>query len=325
MQASISKLSDLIQDEIQSYDIIRDPENLYDPISYILELGGKRLRPLLTLLGTQLYTNDFKKALKPALGVEVFHNFTLIHDDIMDKSPIRRGLPTVHKKWNENIAILSGDVMLIKAYELISEVDDKDLRQVLNLFNACATGVCEGQQYDMDFEDSDDVTVDDYIEMIRLKTAVLLGFALELGGLIGGASKKDQEILSAFGENIGIGFQIKDDILDVFGDHQKVGKQIAGDIIANKKTFLLIKALEKADQETFDKLNDWLDAKEFDAAEKVKEVTAIYVQLGVKEDAESLMNEYFEAGLLSLNKLDADRLKIGSLKKFTKSLIEREN
>ena len=325
MQASISKLSDLIQDEIQSYDIIRDPENLYDPISYILELGGKRLRPLLTLLGTQLYTNDLKKALKPALGVEVFHNFTLIHDDIMDKSPIRRGLPTVHKKWNENIAILSGDVMLIKAYELISEVDDKDLRQVLNLFNACATGVCEGQQYDMDFEDSDDVTVDDYIEMIRLKTAVLLGFSLELGGLIGGASKKDQEILSAFGENIGIGFQIKDDILDVFGDHQKVGKQIAGDIIANKKTFLLIKALEKADQETFDKLNDWLDAKEFDAAEKVKEVTAIYVQLGVKEDAESLMNEYFEAGLLSLNKLDADRLKIGSLKKFTKSLIEREN
>lgn len=325
MQASISKLSALIQSEVQSYDIIRDPENLYDPISYILELGGKRLRPLLTLLGTQLYTNELDKALKPALGVEVFHNFSLVHDDIMDKAPLRRGKPTVHHKWNENIAILSGDVMLVKAYELIAEVDDQHLRQVLQLFSQCATGVCEGQQYDMDFENSDEVSVDDYLEMIRLKTAVLLGFALELGGIIGGASSKDQAILRTFGENIGIAFQIKDDLLDVFGDQQKVGKQIAGDIIANKKTYLLIKALEKADEATFDQLNDWIDAKEFDAKKKVKEVTAIYIKLGVKEEAEALMNDYFTNALASLHHLEVDKMRIAALKNFILTLMAREN
>lgn len=325
MQASISKLSELIHDEIQSYDIIRDPENLYDPISYILELGGKRLRPLLTLLAAQLYTNDIKKAIKPALGVEVFHNFTLMHDDIMDKAPLRRGKPTVHHKWNENIAILSGDVMLVKAYELMSEVEDNQLRNVLKLFSNCATGVCEGQQYDMDFEKIDDISIDEYIEMIRLKTAILLGFALELGGIIGGADEKDQALLRAFGENIGIGFQIKDDLLDVFGDQQKVGKQIAGDIISNKKTYLLIKALEKADEETADKLFEWLDAKDFDVNTKIKEVTDIYLKLGVKEDAEAAMNEYFEAGLASLKKLNVDIMRISSLREFTKNLIEREN
>lgn len=325
MQASISKLSELIHDEIQSYDIIRDPENLYDPISYILELGGKRLRPLLTLLATQLFTNDIKKAIKPALGVEVFHNFSLMHDDIMDKAPLRRGKPTVHHKWNENIAILSGDVMLVKAYELMSEVEDNQLRSVLKLFSNCATGVCEGQQYDMDFEKIDDISIEEYIEMIRLKTAILLGFALELGGIIGGANEKDQALLRAFGENIGIGFQIKDDLLDVFGDQQKVGKQIAGDIISNKKTYLLIKALEKADEETADKLFDWLDAKDFDANTKIKEVTDIYLKLGVKEDAEAAMNEYFEAGLASLKKLNVDIMRISSLREFTKNLIEREN
>lgn len=325
MQAGIIKLSELIHNEIQSYDIIRDPENLYDPISYILELGGKRLRPLLTLLGTQLYTNDLDKAMVPALGVEVFHNFSLVHDDIMDQAPLRRGKPTVHHKWNANTAILAGDVMLVKAYELIAAVEDQHLRQVMKLFSECATGVCEGQQYDMDFEQSDEVSIEDYLEMIRLKTAVLLGFALELGGIIGGASSEDQALLRSFGENIGIGFQIKDDLLDVFGDEQKVGKQIAGDIIANKKTFLLIKALEKADETTYDQLIDWLEAKDFDPKQKVKAVTAIYKKLGVKEEAEAVMNEYFTQGLASLKKLNVDKMRIASLKAFTLNLIEREN
>jgi geranylgeranyl diphosphate synthase type II len=324
MQASISKLSSLLNDEIQSYDIIRDPENLYDPISYILELGGKRLRPLLTLIGAQLYTDELHKALKPALAVEIFHNFSLMHDDIMDKAPLRRGKPTVHHKWNENIAILAGDVMLVKAYELITEVEDQHLRKVLKLFSDCATGVCEGQQYDMDFESSEEVSIEEYIEMIRLKTAVLLGFALELGGIIGGADEHDQWLLRSFGENIGIGFQIKDDLLDVFGDQQKVGKQVAGDIISNKKTFLLIKALEKADEPTADKLYEWLDAKDFDPQEKVKEVTAIYLKLGVKEEAEAVMNDYFAKGLASLKKLHVDKIRIGALKTFTQHLIERE-
>jgi geranylgeranyl diphosphate synthase type II len=243
MDKNLKEIIDTIDKAIADLNLGMDLPNLYDPIYYILGLGGKRIRPLLSILAYQLYQKGYDKVLQPSLAVEVFHNFTLMHDDIMDKAPIRRNKPTVHKKWNENIAILSGDVMLVRVYDLLLDVEDSIVKEVISKFNNCAAGVCEGQQMDMDFENSDHVGVDEYLEMIKLKTAVLLGYSLEQGGLIAGASTADQASLKQFGINMGIGFQLMDDLLDVYGDKAVFGKQVGGDIIANKKTFLLIKAL----------------------------------------------------------------------------------
>jgi len=301
------------------------PIELYEPIRYLMGLGGKRLRPLLTLLGANLYTDDVTHCYLPAIGVEVFHNFTLMHDDIMDKAPLRRGNPTVHARWNENIAILSGDVMLVKAYELMMHAPDKHLRSVLAHFNQCAAEVCEGQQKDMNFENSIDVTEAAYIDMIRLKTAVLLGFAFGLGGILADALPAEVALLKNMGENMGIGFQLKDDLLDVFGEAGKVGKQVGGDILSNKKTFLLIEALEKANDAQRKILHYWLDETDYIPAEKIDAVTEIYLALEIDKLTESKIQHYFSLGYAQLDALHAPEAKKLALRAFMDWLIAREH
>ena len=316
---------DAIQTELQRLNYGQHPPELYDPIRYIMSLGGKRMRPLLTLMAAYLFTDDWQRAVRPALGVEVFHNFTLMHDDIMDQAPIRRGQPTVHEQWNPNIAILSGDVMLVNAYQLFLDVEADKLQPVLARFSRTAAEVCEGQQMDMNFETRWDVTEAEYIEMIRLKTSVLLGYSLELGGLIAGADADTNRHLYEGGMNIGIGFQLKDDLLDVYGDPAKFGKQVGGDIIANKKTFMLIEALEKATGSVRDELTDWLTRTDFDKAEKVTAVTAIYDKLGIRQIARSRVNTYFERGFANLEQIDVDPARKNVLGDFARQLVERES
>ena len=317
---SLEVFLNAIQTEIASTKYGESPAELYEPIDYLMSLGGKKMRPLLTIMATNIFSDDWQKAVKPAIGVEVFHNFTLMHDDIMDAAPIRRGKPTVHEKWNENIAILSGDVMMVCAYELMTAVDDKIFKHVIKRFNKTAAEVCEGQQWDMNFATRNDVTEDEYINMIRLKTSVLLGFSLELGGLIAETDEQSTQLLYEIGTNIGIGFQLKDDILDVYGDPEKFGKQVGGDIIENKKTWLLLKALELGGD-----LNYWLTTKDFDKEEKVKAVTEIYNSLNIKQLAENKMNFYFDKGLKDLEKLNAPSERKQPLIELTKQLIERES
>jgi len=319
----LSNYNQLISNEIDNLDLPTQPANLYEPISYILTLGGKRLRPLLSLFAADLFLEDEKVALPVAKSVEIFHNFSLMHDDIMDKAPLRRNQPTVHTKWNENVAILSGDVMLVKAYQSLDKVKDEHFKQLVNLLNQCAIGVCEGQQLDMDFETRNNVAIDEYIEMIRLKTAVLLGYALEAGALVAGADENIQKILKNYGELIGIGFQIKDDLLDVFGESQKVGKQVAGDILANKKTYLLLRAFEKADADALQKLNFWV-SKTDSPQEKIEEITKLYIQLEVNTDAEILMNEYFAKADKLLLKTNLGPRKLKDLRAFTNLIINRD-
>lgn len=316
---------ELIKKELLDFDFGIHPVELYEPIRYILSLGGKRLRPVLTLMTCHIFDKQFEKAIYPALGVEVFHNFTLLHDDIMDAAPIRRGMPTVHEKWNENIAILSGDVMLVRAYDLFLKSDFADSNKILKKFNKCAAEVCEGQQYDMNFEMRDAVSELEYIEMIKLKTAVLLGFAIELGAIIGGAEEKVCEKLHEFGINIGLGFQLKDDLLDIYADSDKFGKQVGGDIISNKKTYLLIKALELANHQEKEELKSWLRKVEFNSKKKVEAVVDIYNKLRIKELSEKKMNNYFDIGLNILESLQVDKNKKQPLIDLTLKLINRDN
>ena len=301
------------------------PVELYEPIRYIMSLGGKRLRPIFTLLTANLFTDDWQKAIKPALAVEVFHNFTLMHDDIMDNAPLRRGMATVHEKWNANIAILSGDVMLVNAYELLLDIDKNILPDVLRRFNRTAAEVCEGQQFDMNFEMLENISKDQYIEMIRLKTSVLLGFAMELGAMLSGADPIITKQLYDAGVCYGLGFQLTDDLLDVYGDPIKFGKQVGGDIISNKKTYLLLDAFEKAEGENKSKLLDWISKSEFDKAEKVKQVTQIFTDLEVDKTTKKLIKQYFDAGFEILNGLDLDSEKKKLLIDFIESLAQRES
>ena len=320
-----SNLFQQLEKGLQEIGMPSEPKNLYEPIRYTLSLGGKRLRPLLSLIAQRIFDPVSNLAINPALAVEVFHNFTLIHDDIMDEAPIRRGKPSVYKKWNTNVAILSGDVMLVQAYQLLSEVPSSILPKVLSLFNKCAIEVCEGQQYDMDFETRDTVLESEYIEMIRLKTAVLLGFALEMGALIGGASKKDAKLLCEFGQKVGIGFQLKDDLLDVYGNESKFGKQVGGDIISNKKTFLLINAFKRANATQKNELEHWLNIEEFDNISKVNAVKEIYNQLDIQKITEDKMNEYFNDGFTLLEQIDVTDEQKKLLKSFTEKLNRRES
>ncbi len=324
MNETIPALIGEINLQIEQYNFGHRPKELYEPIRYILDLGGKRLRPVLTLLSYQLFKEDYQTILKPAIAVEVFHNFTLLHDDIMDNAPLRRGNATVHEKWNKNVAILSGDVMLVKAYDLMVENDSLRLAEIIKKFNRCAAEVCEGQQLDMNFESNSEVSQDDYIEMIRLKTAVLLGFSCELGAILANADEDQCLLLREIGQNIGLGFQLKDDLLDVYGDHTKFGKQVGGDIISNKKTFLLIKALSLAEGNDRSELQHWLTLKQFDAEEKVKAVTALYNKLGVKSLAEDTMNSFFDKGFLQLEKLSGKAVPKDHLKTFLEQLVQRE-
>ena len=320
----LKKYIKLIEDKLTTFNFGNQPPELYEPIRYILSLGGKRLRPVLTLMTCQLFDEQFEKAIYPALGVEVFHNFTLLHDDIMDNAPIRRGKQTVHEKWNANIAILSGDVMLVRAYDLFLKTGHVEIRKMLSKFNKCAAEVCEGQQYDMNFESRDSVSEIEYLEMIKLKTAVLLGFAIELGAMLGGADEKISNQLYEFGINIGLGFQLKDDLLDVYADSTKFGKQIGGDIISNKKTYLLIKVLENAKGKIKDELNYWLNKKKFNPGEKVNAVISIYEKLGIKELTEIKMNSYFDKGMEIFDSIEIEEAKKKPLKELALTLIDRD-
>lgn len=291
----------LLEKEIEHFDLPKHPSNLYDPLRYFMQLGGKRMRPILTLLGAELFGESREKALNAALAVEVFHNFTLIHDDIMDAAPLRRGKETVHTKWDQNIAILSGDVLFVKAYQLLAKQEATHLPALLHLFNKTAIEVCEGQQLDMDFESRNDVTIDEYIEMIRLKTSVLLGCALEMGAIIANATEEDRKHLYDFGQHLGIAFQIQDDILDLYADPEKFGKQVGGDVIANKKTLLNLKAIELANDQQKEILKQL--SKEEDLSFKVEKTRELYDLIGARDICEDEMEEHTKYAMLSLHAL----------------------
>lgn len=314
-----------IELEIRKQKYGRQPDSLYEPIRYLMSLGGKRLRPMLTLLSYALFKDDVKNAVPYAVAVEAFHNFTLMHDDIMDKAPLRRGKATVHEKWNVNTAILSGDVMLVKVYDMFLSIAPEKLKEVLYIFNQCAAEVCEGQQWDMEFETTSTVSEAQYISMIRLKTAVLLGFSLELGAVLADASIADRKALREFGINIGIGFQLKDDLLDAYADPKKFGKQVGGDIISNKKTYLLIQALQKARGRIKDDLASWLSVKKFKKAEKVKAVKAIYDELKILPGVERKIDHFFAKGFKNLNLVRANPKAKELLLNYTEALIERQS
>ena len=312
----------LIEAEIRRFRFKGQPKSLYDPIHYMMSLGGKRLRPLLTLLAYQLYRKDVAAVARYAAAVEAFHNFTLVHDDIMDQAPLRRGKPTVHEKWNTNTAILSGDVMLVKVYDQFLDLEPDKLGKVLSLFNTCASEVCEGQQWDMEFESMNRVTEKQYLEMIRLKTAVLLGFSLELGAVLADAPESDRKVLREFGINLGIAFQLMDDLLDVYGDKKKFGKRQGGDIVSNKKTYLLISALRRAKGKQAASLNRWLKSRKFDPKKKVKAVTELYDELQVRDLTKKKILEYIDRGDTALTKLSVANTEL--LKKFVDSLASRQ-
>ncbi|MCX6291068.1 MAG: polyprenyl synthetase family protein [Bacteroidetes bacterium] len=315
---------DIMDSELKKIQLHDTPTELYDPIRYMLALGGKRLRPSLVLMGTELFGGHYMEAISPALGIEVFHNFTLMHDDIMDKAPLRRSQPTVHTKWNQEIAILSGDTMFVKSCELMMQVKDDVLRNVMSLFYKTAVEVCEGQQLDMNYETKTQATLEEYIHMITLKTAVLVGCSLKTGAIIAGADEHDRDHLYEFGKNIGVAFQLHDDILDVYGDEQKFGKQTGGDIIANKKTFLLLKALEVAGTEELKELKRWLAMKEFDKRKKVEAVKDIFSSLHVRSAAEKKMDEHFQLAIQSLNRVNVSEERKMALRIFSEKLMVRE-
>ncbi len=309
-------LQQKISERLSDIGIPAQPENLYDPIRYMLQIGGKRIRPLLTLMAADLFAiRDIETALPASLAVELFHNFSLVHDDIMDNAPLRRGQPTVHQRWNDNIAILSGDNLLIMAYQQLALCNNDKLPSLLKTFNTMASEVCEGQQIDMDFEKIPAVGIDAYIHMIRLKTSVLLGAALKMGAILSDASEADAQLIYEFGVNVGLAFQLQDDILDVYGDPSHFGKQKGGDILANKKTYLLVKALETADSATKAELLSWLSNHD-SPTEKIERVTAIYDQLGVKDAVEMVKQQYIEQAFRALDGIavpDARKLPLQTL------------
>lgn len=312
-----------INKSIESLNWTKEPKGLYEPIAYTLASGGKRLRPQLALIGARMFGGNEEEVLPAALALEVFHNFTLLHDDVMDRAEVRRGRPTVHVKWDDNTAILSGDQMLIEAYRLLSRVPESKLPQVLRWFNEMATGICEGQQYDMEFEHRDHVSLDDYMKMIELKTSVLLANALRTGGFIAGANEAQQEALYQFGLHIGLAFQIQDDILDVYGDPKTFGKAIGGDICCNKKTALLLTALEKAAPATKAELQQWLLVHDRNE-EKIAAVTALYNRLGVRGEVEKIMEKHTFIALSQLNLLPRNDA-AEQLRKLAEKLANRKS
>lgn len=307
MMYTIEQLREIICREFSRQEYIEEPVSLFEPIRYILEDGGKRLRPVLTLMAYNLYRDDIEKALKSAVGIEIFHNYTLLHDDVMDDAELRRGRLTVHKKWNRNVAILSGDAAAITAYKYIETCEDRYLRRVIDGFNQMAMDVCKGQQYDMEFETRDDVTEEEYIHMIYLKTSVLIAGSLRHGALIAGAPEHEYNALYDFGGFLGLAFQIQDDYLDVYGDVAEFGKKIGGDITENKKTYLLIKAFEVAGKEDRELLQAWIGEKDFDAEEKVKAVTGIYDRLGIRELTLKTIENYLQKSREALDRIDVGK------------------
>lgn len=314
------ELLELLERRIANLDLPREPRLLFEPIEYILEDGGKRMRPLLTLLSAGVYDPQaVDRAMNSALAIEVFHNFTLLHDDIMDRSQMRRSRPTVHCKWNENVAILSGDAMLILAYQIISDQDDSGkAAELMAIFNRVAMEVCQGQQMDMDFETTDDVTIWDYMKMIRLKTAVLMAAALKMGATVAGATKEQCEAIYEFGINLGLAFQIQDDYLDTFGCAETFGKKIGGDIAVGKKTFLYLTAIERADAQQRQAL-ELMD----DMEQRLPRVQAIYRTLGVDTMAQQVIRGYFDQALLDLENCHSDKAQLTPLIEYANVLLGR--
>ena len=301
MKNSALKFHEIINRRIKTIELKSKPKKLYEPIKYILELKSKRVRPILTLMSYSLFNKNIEEAVKPAIAIEFFHNFTLIHDDIMDGAEIRRGEKTIHNKWNNNTGILSGDLLMIFAYKMLENVSDNNMSLILKKFNSISIKVCEGQQFDMDYEKQESVSEEDYLEMIKLKTAVLLGFSLELGGIIGGCDNNISNQLYKIGENMGIGFQLRDDYLDVFGN-KNFGKKIGGDILNNKKTYLTIKLKEKANKVDLEKLNFWFKNKN-EPSKKISEITKLMIRYKIDKIAEDKIKSYFEDGIKSLKNL----------------------
>lgn len=321
----LQALQELVSKKMDSFGRRQSKGTIYEPVQYILALGGKRLRPVLSLMSCQLFSEDIEDAIHPALAIEVFHNFTLMHDDIMDNAPIRRGKATVHEKWNTNTAILSGDAMMIQSYDLLSQTRQDIFPHIFQVFNKTALEVCEGQHMDMSFENRNDVTVPEYIEMIRLKTSVLLAGAMQIGAAIGGAALKDQQHIYRFGEATGIAFQLLDDYLDAFGEESKVGKMIGGDIVADKKTYLQIMALELAEGEKKEVLKYWMGKKPKDPTEKIRAVKSIFEELNLKEALLQKVRNYHAQALLELKSVEVDDTKKHGLIALAEQMLERQN
>lgn len=311
-----------IEEALARLTFDQPPRSLFDPITYTLSLGGKRIRPALALMACDLFGGKNEDVLQPALGLEVFHNFTLLHDDLMDEADRRRDKPTVHKLWNPNVAILSGDAMLICAYQLVAKANDK---AILELFSRTALEICAGQQYDMEFESRPDVTEEEYLEMIRLKTAVLLACALKVGAMIGGASAADADALYDYGIHIGLAFQLQDDLLDVYGDPKTFGKNIGGDILCNKKTFLLINALSAASEEQRQVMEDWMARKTYDAQEKIAAFTNLYNELSIRDLTERRIEDYYRMANEDLARLSTAPETLSVLKGTCDRLMKRKS
>lgn len=312
---------DIINDALLSMSYPVEPSGLYDPVKYQLDMGGKRVRPLLALMACEMCGGGIDDVLPAAVGIEIFHNFTLLHDDVMDKADIRRNRPTVHKAWSENVAILSGDAMQIISYKMIGKTPAEVLKPVFDLFSATALQICEGQQYDMEFEERNDVSEQEYIDMIRLKTAVLLGCALKTGAYVARASEEKSEALYRFGENLGLAFQLQDDYLDVYGEPSKFGKKIGGDILNNKKTYMLISAMRLADTVQMEKLNRLLNSSSVQPEEKIKGVTALYSELGIDRMAMEKIDYYYRNALAEIENVPGS----GPLRLFASELMQRES
>jgi len=321
---SLEQAQDLISETIKNLKFNDEPVELYKPIHYVFSTGGKRIRPVMTIMSANLFTEDIERAIKPAMGLEIFHNFTLLHDDIMDEADVRRNAPTVHKKWDQNVAILSGDVMAILAYEYITSCRQEKLPDVIRVFNTTARQVCEGQQYDMNFESKNHVSVEDYLKMIEMKTSVLLAGCMEIGAIIGGAKEKDAKLLSAFGRDIGMAFQIQDDLLDTYGNQEIFGKEIGGDIVANKKTYLLIKAIENSDNKQRETLLKLFSKKSDNVKEKIKATKEIFNEMNIDELTRELALKYFEDAGKNLDKVNVSDEKKKGLRHMADLLLSRE-
>jgi geranylgeranyl diphosphate synthase, type II len=314
-----------VNEAIARENFLREPHELYKPITYIFSLGGKRIRPVMLLMAADMFGGDIREAMPAALSIEIFHNFSLIHDDIMDRAPLRRGSQTVHEKWNANTAILSGDTMMVKAYDQFLKLPEHLLRPVLVVFNLTATGVCEGQQLDMNFEQEDEVSISDYMGMIRLKTAVLIGAALKLGGLVAGAPGEDQERLYNFGVQTGLLFQLRDDLLDTYGNTETFGKKQYGDILANKKTFLYLKALEHTSGKDREKLTQLYAGHSVDPDIKVKEVLKYFGDVDVKRLAEEKIHEHYLLAREAFAAINVSKEKKSILENYTEKLTGRSS
>jgi len=320
---SAKQIQESFEEYLQSLDYSHQPDDLYAPIRYVLSLGGKRIRPTFLIMAYNMFAQDIESVFSTAAGMEIFHNFTLLHDDLMDRADMRRGKPTVHKKWNENAAILSGDGMLVLAYRYLAQTPEPELNKVLNLANKTFTEIMEGQQYDMEFETRNDVTEQEYIEMIRLKTSVLLAACVQMGAILGGASESDSKLLYEFGEKIGLAFQLQDDLLDVYGDPAVFGKKIGGDILCNKKTYLYINTYRLADIKQKAELDRWAGYYGDDPDSKIAAVRAIYDAVGVKQLSEKLITSLFDEAMVKLDNVNMSADKKSLLREYAGSLLNR--